>query len=101
MSQSLRKSGQFLCLVLLSVTPERLSRNPFVNQVSFFGHDSLKRRRAQCRNPFVNQVSFFYLYRVFKGEDIALCRNPFVNQVSFFPTLSQHSNVVMVVAIPS
>jgi len=35
------------------------------------------------RNPFVNQVSFFEISRN-KLATIILSRNPFVNQVSFF-----------------
>jgi len=38
---------------------------------------------AESRNPFVNQVSFFYEEEN-RIKEIFRCRNPFVNQVSFF-----------------
>jgi len=62
-SQSLRKSGQFLWKKYLEDKVNlRASRNPFVNQVSFFKFSGnfLKNIKVQrSRNPFVNQVSFF------------------------------------------
>ncbi len=110
MSQSLRESGQFLLAGRCQQRPPLRSRNPFVNQVSFFdfyadstwenlfgGSQSLRESgqflwlqpkfemliRNWGRNPFVNQVSFFPDRKpqgILKGP----CRNPFVNQVSFF-----------------
>jgi len=82
-------------------------RNPFVNQVSFFGNSyatlqhlsasqSLRKsgqflyvttrklsRIEACRNPFVNQVSFFRESWLIHSLSVS-GRNPFVNQVSFF-----------------
>ncbi len=86
MSQSLRKSGQFLFGIAFACFPQPLeSRNPFVNQVSFFYlFWKWYQRRFLCRNPFVNQVSFFNKWN---GQSSAsMGRNPFVNQVSFFAT---------------
>jgi len=62
MSQSLRKSGQFLLVCVLAGSAHTgLGRNPFVNQVSFFRGIPPRRKppRRKRRNPFVNQVSFF------------------------------------------
>ena len=62
-SQSLRESGHLFREVFFHITavPDRLSRNPFVNQVICFQ----KNPRPVCeswalgRNPFVNQVICF------------------------------------------
>jgi len=117
LSQSLRKSGQFLFAGTVAVAPMfTMGRNPFVNQVSFFSHrraptgqvfksQSLRKsgqflshenlHRPQFhrrRNPFVNQVSFFFApVRQCAGEEAG--RNPFVNQVSFFVKPTWRNNL--------
>jgi len=58
-SQSLRKSGQFLSAKNPPKQPLSPSRNPFVNQVSFFHEPLSPGAHSEGRNPFVNQVSFF------------------------------------------
>jgi len=51
LSQSLRKSGQFLFAGTVAVAPMfTMGRNPFVNQVSFFSH-----RRAPTGQVFKSQ----------------------------------------------
>ncbi len=63
MSQSLRKSGQFLRESGQSDHryQEKTSRNPFVNQVNSYGRDKkeIVKEAIQGRNPFVNQVNSY------------------------------------------
>ena len=88
LSQSLRKSGQFLLVQNQLIARLRRGRNPFVSQVNFFAliRDSGSTSRFNMRrNPFVSQVNFFMsgTQDCLKSESV-LGRNPFVSQVNFF-----------------
>jgi len=101
-SQSLRKSGQFLFLFHAGYLPEGGSRNPFVNQVSFFlvdvGWTSSPYGRSQSLRK---SGQFLFDNAVGKGGKWVTRRNPFVNQVSFFRTCLNSIGSPPMVAIPS
>ena len=103
-----------------------VSRNPFVNQVSFFAMEWAfpQDKDRKGRNPFVNQVSFFFeaerktardlkesqslrksgqfLSRQMTAEETALCMSQSLRKSGQFlsmKTCTNHSFIV--VAIPS
>ena len=86
-SQSLRKSGQFLLLAIVNqCLCSRCGRNPFVSQVNFFIYRGCSPCHCRCYSSQSLRKSGQFLQNWLDCQRriTMLRRNPFVSQVNFF-----------------